>query len=210
MTYHSPLIGILRDRWVNRPYPMIVDHGAQARACPAPSLYLGARHWARVFEERGIEEGHRIHLPPSPSAETLMMILGAIRSGIVVSFRDTDGPDEIDSDHARFQGLMLEDGRTSEDAFAEAFRSTPVRDPVCWWSLGDWRRTDTWRDDLLLALATGAELHLNLDHYRPNSAAEDAMWPAVVGSADHPRTSLPFELENIPTPWIPSVRVRST
>ena len=184
---------------------MLVDHSssAGARICPAPTLYLGARHWAREHQEKGLEPGQVVDVGGRPSAETVMKMLGALRLGASPRLCEgghTDAP----SDDG-FRGLLFGDGRRlSERELVQKLATTRRQEGRRWWSLGSWELRRTWTDDLWPALASGAELHVNLNCATAEWIEAEESWPEVIGSLTCPRAALPISLIDVPTAWRPA------
>ncbi|MEL7369310.1 MAG: hypothetical protein AAFN74_10390 [Myxococcota bacterium] len=198
-TATSPsLADILRTRWPQSPYPIIVDHRhGEARLCPAPTLYLGARRWAQGYAGR-YACGDVIDIAAEASATTLMQIIGALRTGVQVHLHPHHRGRAMPSPG----GLSFPDGSILRRARVRDHFCRPQARPRRWWSLGDWSKLATWDQDLLPALALGAELHINLHGTDQRRIAEEESWPDVIGSWEAASYDMPVAIDRLPTPWI--------
>ena len=175
----SPLINILKPVWTRSPYPMLVDHRShpQGRICPAPTLYLGARRWARLYFDQGIRPGDAVPVIAKASAEVLMRTLGLLRIGAAAVLGSQDHPTTLGD----FRGLVFDADRRIDEATMVAALSRPCsRPPPAWWNLGPWSDRETWLYEILPALGQGAELHVNVRCL--NEADLFDHWPDVVGA----------------------------
>lgn len=194
-SYVSRTIELLKERWPRSPYPMLIDHGDGGRICPAPSLYTGARSWALKYRELNYDPGQWLQLVALPSMDVLTQILGALRFGAPVRLSLRDGEERLPAEEAAvpateptpilrpeglasdFVGLLFPAGDTLSDAdCADTLRKHFADTRALTVSRGDWAQLATWQNELLPALAQGAELHIKVegeivDGWTPDNAS---------------------------------------
>lgn len=82
-----------RARWVDAPYPMVVEHrpGDAEHICPAPSLWMGGRAVAEALRAAGLGPGHRVRHTGDTAIGFVQTLVGALRVGATFVAADAPG-----------------------------------------------------------------------------------------------------------------------
>ena len=162
----SPLIAHLRARWTQSPYPMIVDHRRGGRICPAPTLYMGSRHWAARYTARGRRAGDQIAIDPEPSAETIMRVLGALRIGAQAVMGPAQDSLPADAPRRRAYPAAMRFALgpdLTEATIVERLQNGRSVAVGAYPTRGSWQHSRTWLEEIWPALSDNQEVHLNVD-----------------------------------------------
>lgn len=169
----SALVLRARERWLDDPYPMLVEHrvGAAEHICPAPSLWMGGRAVAERLRASGLGPGHRVRHAGDSAIAFVQCLVGCLRAGVTLVTADDPAAGIV---HAR----VLDDLTVALDA-PDAPRSSPDA-RVCG-RLGD-TGSLAWLDAAAvdaMALAAAAMYDPARVRVEARGAWRDALWLAV-------------------------------
>lgn len=169
------LLGLLRARWVDQAYPLVlrVDRDGMTTACAAPSLWMAAREVAAELRGAGLQPGQVVHYTGPEGPEWIWALIGTIRAR--ACFCAGPSPEaraswSVDgARHVRSEGpprpgpgvgVIVRGDRRSRFVPIGAWPLRPPRAPSR--AVVDirsaWHRADVFLDRLLPALVDGAEI----------------------------------------------------